>query len=68
MNADDITVSNAPAEFTRLVVPIAAKYAPKEDITAYELSLLLPYLLGTPIYENDWQKLGAATRHLERLP
>lgn len=48
-------------------LPISAVYEPLSDITAYELSLLLPYLLQRPFYEEDWAKLGDAARHLKRL-
>lgn len=50
-----------------LIKPVSARYIPQPDITAYELALILPGLLGKPIYEEDWVKLGTATRHLERI-
>ncbi len=47
--------------------PVTARYKPLPDITAYELALVLPGLLGKPIYEAEWAVLGSATRHFERL-
>ena len=47
-------------------LPINAQFAPKKDITAYELALLLPYIINTPLFEEDWDNLGKATRHLRR--
>lgn len=49
------------------VAPIRSTYVPQPDITAHELAILLPYLFGSPLYESDWAKLGAATRHLKRV-
>lgn len=46
--------------------PLAVKYEPLPDITAYELARLLPYLTS-PIYEGDWEALGSANRHLKRF-
>jgi hypothetical protein len=51
----------------KMVQPITARYKPLPDITAWELAQILPGLLGKPIYEEQWQALGTATRHLERL-
>lgn len=50
-----------------LIQPVTARYKPLPDITAYELALVLPGLLGKPIYELEWLELGSATRHFERL-
>jgi hypothetical protein len=41
-------------------------FKPKEDITAYELAQLLPYMLGLSLDEAKWKALGTAVRHLER--
>jgi hypothetical protein len=46
---------------------ITAAYEPKEDITAYELALILPYVMtGKRMTEDDWKAMGTATRHLRR--
>ncbi len=47
--------------------PVTARYAPKPDITAWELAQILPGLFGKPIYEAEWAALGSVTRHFERL-
>jgi len=44
---------------------IRAKFIPKPDITAYELSLILPYIFGQVLYKDAFEKLGDAKRHLE---
>jgi hypothetical protein len=46
--------------------PVDAEYAPLPDISAYELSKILPFLLGQVLMEKDWEELGAAQRHLKR--
>src|SRR3990172_3008032 len=45
---------------------INAEFEPQPDITAYELSIILPYMLGARFGEPEWKKLGPATRHLKR--
>lgn len=48
--------------------PIRARFIPKEDITAYEVAILLPFYLGLrPLFEHNWIELGVMTRHLERI-
>lgn len=47
--------------------PISCAYEPCPDITSFELATLLPYLFGRLMYQEDWGKLGEATRHLKRL-
>jgi hypothetical protein len=42
------------------------RFEPRPDITAYELALLMPYLLGKQPSEADWQFMGAEQRHLVR--
>lgn len=55
-------------DFNSLPRPIRARFIPKEDITAYELAILLPFYLGLrPLFERDWVELGLMTRHLERI-
>lgn len=39
-------------------------YAPKADITAFELATLLPYFIGKAMTKEDWDALGACQRHL----
>ena len=46
--------------------PVEAEYAPLPDITAYELSKILPFFLGQPLMEAEWNQLGTAQRHLKR--
>ncbi len=49
-------------------LPIRARFVPQEDITAYELAILLPYYLGLKqMFVADWSALGAINRHLERV-
>lgn len=48
-------------------------YEPKPDITAYELALLMPFLidqafLRRKLNEAGWLDLGTANRHLRRVP
>lgn len=45
---------------------VNATFEPKEDITAYELARLLPYLHGRPLTEVEWESLGHVARHLKR--
>jgi hypothetical protein len=49
-----------------ILKPVDAEYAPLPDISAYELSKILPFLLGQVLMEKDWEELGAAQRHLKR--
>lgn len=55
------------AQDMKIEQPVTARYTPQPDITAYELALILPGLLGKPIFEADWTKLGSASRHFERV-
>lgn len=52
--------------YGQLVKPVQAEYTPLPDITAYELSKILPFLLGQHLTETEWGQLGAAQRHLKR--
>lgn len=45
---------------------LSISYNPQPDITAYELAIILPYLHGKPMFEEDWIDLGNAQRHLRR--
>ena len=42
------------------------RYEPQEDITAYELALLIPYLTGVVLTNDALATLGAAGRHFRR--
>jgi hypothetical protein len=53
--------------FPSIRQPVTCSYEPQPDITVFELATLLPYMLGRPLYQEDWDKLGEATRHLKRL-
>lgn len=47
--------------------PVTAQWAPKSDITAYELALCLPYFMpGAVLTEQAWESLGDAQRHFVR--
>lgn len=43
-------------------------YDPQPDITAYELSQLIPYIapFGRLMFEEDWKAIGTAARHIKR--
>lgn len=47
---------------------VRCSFTPKEDITAYELAILLPFLFGKYMFEEDWKQLEEQkiTRHLNR--
>ena len=45
---------------------VAASFVPQPNITAYEFSILFPYLMGRSLTEADWAGLGPITRHLIR--
>lgn len=63
-----IDFNSLPPLSLPIAQPIRARFIPKEDITAYELAILLPYYLGLrPMMEKDWTELGTMTRHLERF-
>lgn len=47
-------------------VPIRARFEPYPDIKTYDLALLLPYLLGQPLYrKNFWELPPNARRQLK---
>lgn len=47
--------------------PFRVEFNPQQDITAYELAILLPFFVGgIGITEAVWDSLGAAQRHLKR--
>ncbi len=51
----------------QIEVPITAAFKPLEDITAYELTTLLPYLLGSPLYQKQYDEMTPnVKRHLRR--
>lgn len=45
---------------------IKADFRPRPDITAFELAIILPFILSEPLTEETWQNLGPITRHLIR--
>ena len=45
--------------------PKISIFKPEPDITAYELAVLLPYLIGAPITLSAYEELGSAARHLK---
>ena len=63
----NLTIKNAEGLHLSAFTRVGFKYEPQSDITAYELSLILPYLLGSWMNQTDWDNLGEATRHLKRL-
>lgn len=43
---------------------VSVIFEPKEDITAYELAQLLPYVTNNqPMFEEHWEQLGEMQRH-----
>lgn len=50
-----------PQHFERY---ITARWDPKPDITAYELALCLPIVVGGHLTREKWDALGAANRHI----
>jgi hypothetical protein len=63
---EDNIIQLPDPEKPKLVVGISASFIPQPNITAYEFSILFPYLLGSPLTEADWNGLGPITRHLIR--
>lgn len=58
----------SPGEVDTLSVSdyITCSFIPKSDITGYELSLLIPYLLDSRgILKSELDSLGSVVRHLE---
>ncbi len=47
------------------VAPLSFSFEPLEDITAYELAQLLPYLHGKPLFKEDIEEKPELFRHLE---
>ena len=47
---------------------VRAIFEPKEDLTAYELAKLLPWLMSLQhIRESDFATMGTESRHLFRV-
>ena len=61
-----LMVSGNSISYGHVFNPVEAEYAPLPDITAYELSKMLPFLLGQVLLEKDWEELGTIRRHLKR--
>ena len=53
-------------EFFAVRVPVRAVFEPKEDITAFELAQIIPFLFGARIYADEWEKVSW-TRHCRRI-
>lgn len=62
---DEATSFYCINETTKIEYPLRANFSPKPDITAYELAILLPYLLGRPLYQKACDELPQEVkRHL----
>jgi len=48
-----------------IIVPLSFSFEPLEDITAYELAQLLPYLHGKRLFKEDIEEKPELFRHLE---
>jgi hypothetical protein len=46
---------------------ISANWRPKEDITPWEIALCLPAFGKQSMTEAEWDGLGSAQRHWERI-
>ena len=55
-----------PEELTIAQPSLSFNFVPQPDITAYELALLMPFFLGKPMYQSDFDNLVTAWRHLQR--
>ena len=53
-------------DFFAVRVLVRAVFEPKEDITAFELAQIIPFLFGARIYEDEWEKVSW-TRHCRRI-
>lgn len=62
MTTKEKTVSTCAVDDFSIKLPIQYVFDPKEDITAYELAQLLPYLLGNAMVNEDGK--GLPVRHL----
>lgn len=68
MNSENPFVVEASGVYA-LRMPMSVTFSPQPDITAYELAMLLPYLLSNHgIYAEDWAELGTMKRHLIENP
>lgn len=45
---------------------VSCRFHPLPNITAFELAVLLPHLMGSSMGEREWTALGSAQRHLVR--
>lgn len=71
LTSSDMSWSSAGSGTITLVSPsdkcVEAEFEPMQDITAYELAKLLPYIDPTGcMTECEWKELGTITRHLKR--
>ena len=51
---------------SNMAFPIAIIFEPHQDITAYELALVLRYH-GRPLYESDWNAMPLGVRRHFRV-
>jgi hypothetical protein len=64
-NKESVYVHPDMMQFKEFKETITVEFIPQEDITAYEVAILLSYFFR-PLHEEDWEKLGKAQRHLRR--
>lgn len=62
-----LTISSVPTSTLTLKQPLLLRWTPQEDITAFELAKLTPYLCGKPLFDETWAQLGTMQRHFERV-
>ena len=54
-----------PCSTMKVELPMSAAFEPKEDITAFELSKILPHFFGKALFKAYLENLGSAARHLK---
>ena len=68
---EEVVVSTTPNLPDPDTLQVPCVFVPKEDITAYELSVLLHFLLRNQLTFGDWKKLEkqhqGITRHLQPI-
>jgi hypothetical protein len=52
---------------SKLFEKVNVVYNPQEDITTYELSRIIPFMLGKELNNAEWAQLGSAQRHLQKI-
>ena len=61
-----LTLSSTAGTYLRL--PVRANFVPQPDITAYELAQALPLFFGQPMFQEEFDRLGASQRHWQVSP